>query len=192
MFCSDENLAHVIPARVAAAREESRILLSETLRTLFRGTRKRAVDRTSHWRAIGCVSPLQDRPPTLPETCGDRVGEADRASAPTLTVIRMAPPACEDKRRSGRILERFRARVPVKCRGGETADAVDSKSTVGNHMRVQVPPSAPTSAAVVSLLSRVNCGHCRTFPSIATPGSSSSSNRCALKTIHSHSIFSTG
>ena len=29
------------------------------------------------------------------------------------------------------------------CRGGETADAVDSKSTVGNHMRVQVPPSAP-------------------------------------------------
>src|SRR5215469_16470994 len=28
------------------------------------------------------------------------------------------------------------------CRGGETADAVDSKSTVGNHMRVQVPPSA--------------------------------------------------
>jgi len=35
-----------------------------------------------------------------------------------------------------------------KCtrrRGGETADAVDSKSTVGNHMGVQVPPSAPTS-----------------------------------------------
>src|SRR5690242_8830083 len=31
-----------------------------------------------------------------------------------------------------------------ECRGGETADAVDSKSTVGNHMRVQVPPSAPT------------------------------------------------
>ena len=31
----------------------------------------------------------------------------------------------------------------LECRGGETADAVDSKSTVGNHMRVQVPPSAP-------------------------------------------------
>jgi hypothetical protein len=28
-------------------------------------------------------------------------------------------------------------------RGGETADAVDSKSTVGNHVRVQIPPSAP-------------------------------------------------
>jgi hypothetical protein len=34
-------------------------------------------------------------------------------------------------------------RFDWKCRGGETADAVDSKSTVGNHMRVQVPPSAP-------------------------------------------------
>ena len=30
-------------------------------------------------------------------------------------------------------------------RGGETADAVDSKSTVGNHMGVQVPPSAPSN-----------------------------------------------
>ena len=33
--------------------------------------------------------------------------------------------------------------VFLESRGGETADAVDSKSTVGNHMRVQVPPSAP-------------------------------------------------
>ena len=33
-------------------------------------------------------------------------------------------------------------------RGGETADAVDSKSTVGNHMGVQVPPSAPVASRV--------------------------------------------
>src|ERR1700693_1997963 len=33
-------------------------------------------------------------------------------------------------------------------RGGETADAVDSKSTVGNHMGVQVPPSAPIKSRV--------------------------------------------
>jgi hypothetical protein len=37
-------------------------------------------------------------------------------------------------------------RFDWKCRGGETADAVDSKSTVGNHMRVQVPPSASTKS----------------------------------------------
>jgi hypothetical protein len=30
----------------------------------------------------------------------------------------------------------------LRCRGGEMADAEDSKSSVGNHMRVQVPPSA--------------------------------------------------
>jgi hypothetical protein len=29
------------------------------------------------------------------------------------------------------------------CRGGEMADAEDSKSSVRKHMRVQVPPSAP-------------------------------------------------
>jgi hypothetical protein len=32
--------------------------------------------------------------------------------------------------------------LPV-CRGGEMADAEDSKSSVRKHMRVQVPPSAP-------------------------------------------------
>ena len=36
----------------------------------------------------------------------------------------------------------MRPRFPL-CRGGETADAVDSKSTVRKDMRVQVPPSAP-------------------------------------------------
>ena len=35
-------------------------------------------------------------------------------------------------------------------RGGETADAVDSKSTVGNHMRVQVPPSVPKNYSIKS------------------------------------------
>src|SRR5580704_5296254 len=30
-----------------------------------------------------------------------------------------------------------------ECRGGGMADAEDSKSSVGNHVRVQVPPSAP-------------------------------------------------
>lgn len=29
------------------------------------------------------------------------------------------------------------------CRSGEMADALDSKSSMGNHVRVQVPPSAP-------------------------------------------------
>ena len=31
----------------------------------------------------------------------------------------------------------------MECRGGGMADAEDSKSSVGNHVRVQVPPSAP-------------------------------------------------
>jgi hypothetical protein len=35
-----------------------------------------------------------------------------------------------------------------ECRGGETADAVDSKSTVRKHMGVQVPPSAPMKSSV--------------------------------------------
>ena len=37
----------------------------------------------------------------------------------------------------------YNGRARASGRGGETADAVDSKSTVGNHMGVQVPPSAP-------------------------------------------------
>src|SRR5258708_3712737 len=32
-----------------------------------------------------------------------------------------------------------------ECRGGGMADAEDSKSSVGNHVRVQVPPSAPSA-----------------------------------------------
>ena len=33
------------------------------------------------------------------------------------------------------------------CRSGGMADATDSKSVVGNNVRVQVPPSAPASQA---------------------------------------------
>src|SRR5262249_7679669 len=40
-------------------------------------------------------------------------------------------------------LIRMKPRQQHACRGGETADAVDSKSHSGNHMQVQVPPSAP-------------------------------------------------
>ena len=32
------------------------------------------------------------------------------------------------------------------CRSGGMADALDSKSSVGNYMRVQVPPSAPNES----------------------------------------------
>src|SRR5271154_2807828 len=37
-------------------------------------------------------------------------------------------------------------RAHPRCRGGETADAEDSKSSVRKDMRVQVPPSAPSGA----------------------------------------------
>jgi hypothetical protein len=40
----------------------------------------------------------------------------------------------------------------LKCRGGETADAEDSKSSVRKHMRVQVPPSAPTRRALANVI----------------------------------------
>ena len=33
--------------------------------------------------------------------------------------------------------------LAILCRSGEMADALDSKSSMGNHVRVQVPPSAP-------------------------------------------------
>src|SRR5215467_14309394 len=47
-------------------------------------------------------------------------------------------------RRAGRIQRHGSAHGPPQCRGGETADAEDSKSSVRKHMRVQVPPSAPS------------------------------------------------
>jgi hypothetical protein len=39
-------------------------------------------------------------------------------------------------------ITRLKSASFVECRGGGMADAEDSKSSVGNHVRVQVPPSA--------------------------------------------------
>jgi hypothetical protein len=66
------------------------------------------------------------------------IGPSDEiVAAPTAKRQRLSECASlwQDRRRN-------RARRG-QCRGGETADAEDSKSSVRKHMRVQVPPSAP-------------------------------------------------
>src|SRR5208282_4981424 len=52
-------------------------------------------------------------------------------------------------RRASPLTRRARRRPHHDCRGGEMADAEDSKSSVRKHMRVQVPPSAPKFSPTV-------------------------------------------